>query len=127
MAFLSIFPNTPGVTVVIPKIHYQSDIFSLSDENFFELLIATRTVSKLLVKELDGVSRTALVFEGFGVDHVHAKLFPLHGTDKEKWEPIRSDISNFTDQYKGYISTHDSIRVDDEDLAEFSDIIRERG
>lgn len=125
VAFLSIFPNTEGVTVVIPKAHYTSYAFDLSDEVLTDLMLATKKVAKLLDAKLENVGRTALVFEGFGVDHVHAKLFPMHGTaDMAKWKPIESKVEKYFDQYEGYISSHDYKREDDEKLDALAKKIR---
>ena len=67
------------------------------------------------------VGRTGLLFEGFGVDHVHAKLFPMHGTkDMAKWQPIASHHKKYFEQYEGYISSHDCEREDDEVLAKLA-------
>lgn len=121
VAFLSIFPNTEGTTVVIPKAHYTSYAFDLPDEVLTELMLATKKVAKLLDEKLEDVGRTALVFEGFGVDHIHAKLFPMHGTaDMTEWRPIESKVEKYFDQYEGYISSHDYKREDDERLAELA-------
>ena len=111
IAFLSIFPNTPGVTVVIPKKHHSSYIFDMPNDLIFGLMSAAKTVANILDKALN-VGRCALVFEGLGVDHLHAKLFPLHGTKKnESWKPIKSNDHKsdlpFFDYYQGYISSHD--------------------
>lgn len=117
IAFLSIFPNTEGVTVVIPKTHYSSYAFDLPDEVLSELVIATKKVAKLLDSKLEDVGRSAMVFEGFGVDHVHAKLFPMHGTaDMKNWKPIESSVQKYFDTYEGYISSHDYKRADDSEL-----------
>lgn len=128
LAFLSIFPNTPGVTVVIPKAHHPSYAFDLPDSALTDLILATKQVAKLLDAGLDDVGRTAMVFEGFGVDHVHAKLFPMHGTkDMAHWKPIESrDIRKYFDRYEGYISSHDYERADDAALAALAKKIRER-
>jgi hypothetical protein len=66
MAFLSIFPNTEGVTVVIPKDHYGSYAFDLPDEVLANLTIAAKKVGKLLDTALETVGRTGLIYEGFG-------------------------------------------------------------
>jgi diadenosine tetraphosphate (Ap4A) HIT family hydrolase len=125
MAFLSIFPNTVGTTVVIPKVHYGSYAFDLSDDVLTGLILATKKVAKLLDVKLEDVGRTALVFEGFGVDHIHAKLFPMHGTDRmAEWKPIESKVETFFDMYPGYISSHDSKRADDEKLSALAKNIR---
>lgn len=117
IAFLSIFPNTEGVTVVIPKKHYPSYVFDLPDNVLNELMHATKSVAKLLDEKLEDVGRTALVFEGYGVDHIHAKLFPMHGTaDMVEWRPIESSIETYFTEYPGYISSHDAARASAEDL-----------
>lgn len=124
MAFLSIFPNTEGFTVVIPKDHYGSYAFDLPDEVLQELTTVCKEVGKLLDRTFDDVGRTGMIFEGFGVDHVHAKLVPMHGTDQEGWEQISSDIDTYFEEYPGYLSSHDSDRVDDETLAGLAEEIR---
>jgi diadenosine tetraphosphate (Ap4A) HIT family hydrolase len=117
LAFLSISPNTEGMTIVIPKTYYSSYAFDLPDEILCELIVATKKVAKLLDSKLEDVGRTALVFEGFGVDHVHSKLYPMHGTaNMEKWKPIESKINKYFDKYEGYISSHDYKREDDTKL-----------
>jgi diadenosine tetraphosphate (Ap4A) HIT family hydrolase len=118
LAFLSIFPNTEGTSVVIPKHHYPSYAFGLPDETLADLILATKKVANLLDNALPDVGRTAMVFEGFGVDHVHSKLFPMHGTaDMENWKPIESSVAKYFNQYEGYISSHDYKRADDAELA----------
>ncbi len=126
LAFLSIYPNTDGFTVLITKEHYPSYAFDLSDNVLKDLIIAAKKVAKLLDKKLEDVGRTGLIFEGFGIDHVHAKLFPMHGTaNMKKWKPIKSNVNKFFEKYEGYISSHDYKRVDDKKLAELAKKIRE--
>lgn len=121
IAFLSIFPNTEGVTVVIPKTHYGSYAFDLPDDVLSDLMLATKKVAKLLDSKLEDVGRTAMVFEGFGVDHIHAKLFPMHGTKNlAEWKPIESKVDKYFNKYEGYISSHDYKREDDEKLGELT-------
>ncbi len=127
LAFLSIFPNTEGVTVVIPKKHYPSYAFDLPDDVLSALIVATKHVAKLLDAKLADVGRTAMVFEGFGVDHVHAKLFPMHGTaNMAEWRPIESGVAKYFDQYEGYISSHDYERADDATLASLAAKLRNK-
>lgn len=117
IAFLSIFPNTEGVTVVIPKKHYPSYVFDLPDDVLWDLVFATKKVAKLLDMKLEDVGRTALVFEGFGVDHIHAKLYPMHGTaNMGQWKPLNSDIDKYFHRYEGYISSHDYKGVSESEL-----------
>lgn len=125
VAFLSIFPNTEGFTVVIPKRHYSSYVFDLEDSVLNDLIIAVKKVAKLLDNKLDDVGRTGMIFEGFGVDHVHAKLFPMHGTKMSEWKQIKSNVDKYFEQYEGYISSHDYKREDDLKLAALAKKIRE--
>lgn len=125
MAFLSIFPNTDGFTVVMPKDHKPSYAFENDDKTLTELMLATKKVALLLDQAFEDVGRTGMFFEGFGVDHLHSKLFPMHGTaDMEKWKPIESDVDVFFDQYPGYLSSHNAKRADDEKLAKLADKIK---
>ncbi|OGJ92457.1 MAG: diadenosine tetraphosphate hydrolase [Candidatus Raymondbacteria bacterium RifOxyC12_full_50_8] len=125
LAFLTIFPNTPGFTVVIPKKHYSSYAFDLKESVLTKLVLAAKKVGKLIDKKLPGVGRTGLIFEGFGVDHVHAKLFPMHGTAKlKKRKPIISKQTKFFHAYEGYISSHDCKRAPDYQLAKIASKIR---
>ncbi|MDD5693466.1 MAG: HIT family protein [Patescibacteria group bacterium] len=102
-AFLDLNPNTRGMTLVIPKDHFDSDLFDLSDKEIALFLQATKKVSKILERGLK-VQRVALVIEGMGVDHLHAKLYPLHGLSEKFSENWASDKIYF-DNYEGYLST----------------------
>jgi len=117
LAFLSIFPNTEGFSVVIPKKHYSSYAFDLPDQVLADLAKAAKKVGKLLDRKLTDVGRTGMIFEGFGVDHVHAKLFPMHGTKSRNWKPVRSNVNKYFKKYEGYICSHDYQRADDKKLA----------
>lgn len=126
VAFLTPMPNTPGTTVVITREHYTSYVFDLPQDVRQGLIEASGKVAKLLDK-MPGVGRTAMVFEGFGVNHIHAKLYPLHGTDIPEWKPINSNNDDFTETYRGCISTHDGPRWDEPRLAALTDLIRKGG
>jgi diadenosine tetraphosphate (Ap4A) HIT family hydrolase len=115
LAFLSIYPNTKGVTVVIPKEHYTSYVFEQPDNVVSDLMNVCKEVAELLDSKLN-VGRTALVFEGYGVNHLHAKLFPLHGTSKESWTPIKSNVDTYFEKYVGFLSTNDSKLATDDEL-----------
>ncbi|MBB4815557.1 MULTISPECIES: HIT family protein [Pseudomonas] len=125
MAFLSIFPNTPGFSVVIPKAHYGSYGFAQSDEVLCELVVAAKKTALLIDRALAGVARTGMILEGYGVDHLHAKLFPMHGTGEDSaFKKISSRMDKFFDRYEGYLSSHDCARADDSALAELAAHIR---
>ena len=109
LAFLSRRPNTLGFTVVLPRAHFPSYVFDLPDDDLHALVDAARTVARMLDRHFADVGRTGLILEGFGVDHAHAKLIPMHGTADaaERWRPIRSNVGTYSDTYEGYLSSHE--------------------
>ncbi|MBJ9373724.1 MULTISPECIES: HIT family protein [Acinetobacter] len=118
LAILSIYPNTEGFTVVLPKKHYTSYAFELDDDILLKLVLASKKVAKILDNAFEDVGRTGLFLEGFGVNHLHSKLFPMHGTNHliKDWKPVKSDINTYFEEYRGYISSHDSERISDDEL-----------
>lgn len=125
IAILGIFPNTKGMTVVFPKTHFSSYAFDLEDDVLKSLILAAKRVGRKLDKALPTSMRTGLVFEGFGVDHVHAKLYPLHNKQGKHAVPKESQKDEYFEEYPGYISSHDSKRADDRELAELAKLLRE--
>ena len=116
IAFLTPFPNTPGLTVVIPKENPGDYVFSISDDLYVEFLLATKIVAKVLEKALD-IERVALVFEGTGVAHVHAKLYPLYGSHAKQTN-VWSDHTEFSKTYRKYITTAEGPRMNNDELRE---------
>src|ERR1035437_1716342 len=114
LAFLTPFPNTPGLTIVVPKINTGGYIFNLDNDNYVGLLEASKKVAKILEKAFS-TPRVALVFEGTGVAYVHAKLYPLHGklaTETNVW----SKHKEFYPEYVGYMTTVEGLKMSDEEL-----------
>lgn len=128
IAFLSIFPNTEGFSVVATKEHLPSYAFDNSDEVLSRLIVATKKVARIIDGTFEDVGRTGMFFEGFGVDHLHSKLFPMHGTgDMEEWGNIESGKNNtYYEEYPGFLSSNDSIRADDEKLSKLAEKLREK-
>lgn len=124
VAFLSVTPNTEGFSVVIPKQHYSGYVFGMPDKEMLAFMHAVKTVSQLLENKLDDVGRTAVILEGFGVDHAHAKLFPMHGTiGMRVWNKPRPKVKKFFKKYEGYVSSHSSEKMPDELLKKIADKI----
>lgn len=66
-----------------------------------------------------------MFLEGYGVDHLHSKLSPMHGTgDSSKFQLIEYKVDKFYDNYEGYLSSHDWKRADDNQLMEIAAQIR---
>lgn len=122
LAFLTPFPNTPGLTVVIPKQNPGDYVFSLDRESYAEYTQAVKTAANILEKAFD-IPRVALVFEGTGIAHVHAKLIPLHG--KLAYETgVWSLHKEFNEEYKGWLTTAEGPKMSDERLDEIQAKIR---
>ncbi|MEK7063064.1 MAG: HIT family protein [Patescibacteria group bacterium] len=124
IAFLSIFPNTEGFSVVIPKAHQPSYIFEAEDEVITGIVHAAKEVARKIDSAFADVGRTGMIFEGFGVDHLHAKLFPMHGTTSDGWKQHVSKVDKYFERYEGYMSSHDYQRADDEKLAALAEKIK---
>lgn len=120
-AFLDINPNTEGMTLVIPKKHFNSDIFEMPDTNMIGLMHAGKKVVKMLEKGLN-VKRVSLVVEGMGVNHIHLKLYPLHGLNN-KFEETWGKERIYFEKYDGYISTQLGPQKSPEELQKVADKI----
>lgn len=114
LAFLTPFPNTPGLTIVIPKYNAGDYIFSIPDDVYTGLLHATKKVASVLEKAFN-TPRIALVFEGTGVAYVHAKLYPLHG-ELAGQTNVWSKQTEFVEEYRGFLTTIEGPRMDDSEL-----------
>ncbi len=122
LAFLTPFPNTPGFTVLIPKRNLSDYLFAMKDEEYHALLDASKTVAHILEKAFD-TPRIAMIVEGTGVAYVHIKLIPLHG-DLASQTNVWSEYTEFTDVYRGWITTAEGPRMSDEQLNELQMKIR---
>jgi len=122
LAFLTPFPNTPGYTVVIPKENPGDYVFDIEDTVYEGLMRATKLVAKKLEKAFD-TPRIAMVFEGTGVAHVHAKLIPLHG-DLASKTGVWSDHKVFNEEYPGHLTTTEGPKMDDADLDRYQKMIK---
>ena len=127
MAFLSIFPNTEGFTVIIPKKHYDSDVLSMPDDKLKDFVIAAKKVSNILIKHFDDVGRVGLMMEGTGINHAHIKLFPMHGTEnlkKGEWRQFHSNIDTFFENYEGCMSSNDGPKANENNIKKLADNLR---
>ena len=122
-AFLSIDPNTEGVTVVIPKDHFESDVLSLPDEILKDLIVASKKVGNILRNYFFDVERVGFIIEGMGMPHMHVKLFPMHGTEYLKngeWKQFTSNHDAWFPKYEGFLSSAGGPLADMEKLRELS-------
>lgn len=103
IALLDIFPNCKWQTLLIPKKHFDSDAFDMPTQDYLALMEATQKVAKLLEKGLK-VQRVAMVMEWMWVNHVHIKLYPLHGLDQKFTEMLGHEKVR-SDRYEWYLTT----------------------
>ncbi|MEI6532412.1 MAG: HIT family protein [Candidatus Roizmanbacteria bacterium] len=78
MAFLDIFPSTKGQTIVIPKVWHDPYLFNNPDNFIQDFMVYVKKIALKLDKAL-GSERCRIFFEGYGVPHLHAKLYPSYG------------------------------------------------
>lgn len=121
VAILDINPNVKGMTLVLTKTHYDSDATDMPDKAYKDLMIAAKKVAKLLESKLK-VKRVAIVMEGMGVNHVHIKLYPIHGL-KEKFTEMWAKDKIYFDNYEGYISTQTGPQKSAEELKKVAEEI----
>jgi len=76
LAILDAFPACKGQMLVIPKRHYDSDIFLMDDDMYGALMLATKEVVGLM-KKWFAVEKVGMVVEWLQVPHAHVKLYPF--------------------------------------------------
>lgn len=127
-AFLSIDPNTPGFSLVVPKEHHGSDILKMPENELRDFIIAAKQVATVLESFYEDVGRVGLIMEGTGIDHAHIKLVPMHSTEHMKrgeWKQYLSGVEHWFDKYEGWISSAGGPNADREELIELSKQIRD--
>ena len=121
-AFLDLQPNCKWQTLVIPKKHYDSDLFAINDEWFYgRYMKAIDEVVNLLKKSL-WVVRVGMIMEGMWVNHLHIKLYPMRWLDKE-WKPVEAEEKVFYDIYPGFLTTKMWEALSQEELAKVANEI----
>ncbi len=118
LGFLDIFANTEGFSVVITREHHPSDIARADAAVVCELMRAARLVAAKIASAYDDVDRCAVVFEGMMIDHLHAKVIPMHQTAGLRPGPEADTTARgdqFFEAYPGYITTKIMNRQADED------------
>lgn len=121
LGFLDIFPNTEAFSVVITKQHLPSDVSRASSQAAAGLFEATRHVAAKIADAYDDVDRCAIVFEGMMIDHLHAKVIPLHHTAGLRPGPepeTTARSQQYFEAYPGYVTTEIAAsRADEQHLA----------
>ncbi len=131
LGFLDIFPNTEAFSVVIAKQHLPSDISRASSQAAAGLFEATRHVAAKIADAYDDVDRCGIVFEGMMIDHLHAKVIPLHQTADVRPGPEPETTARshqYFEAYPGYVTTEIAAgRADESHLAAVAAKINSQG
>lgn len=96
-----------GFTVLVPRAHLSSDIFSLDKADYGHLLEAAHAVAQVL-KSTFGARQIGMMFEGFEIDYAHVKLIPIRYPSDASGSPrIRTPIyqAEFHENYPGYLTS----------------------
>jgi len=124
IAILDIFPNCKWQTLLISKQHYDSDLFSLHDKELYkDVILATDEITQLLKKKLK-VQRVGIIIEWMWVNHLHIKLYPMHGIEGERQQNIWGK-KVFFKEYPGYLTTEVGEQANFEELANIQKQITE--
>ena len=118
LAILDAFPLIEGQTVVTTKKHHPGYYFEMPEDEYNNLMLFVKKTANKLDKGL-GVERTMMVAQGYSIDHVHIKLFPVkevHATkvSDENYEKLTTLMKQW---YSGFIvSMSGRNKASDEDL-----------
>jgi len=103
LAILDISPNCKWMTLLMSKKHYWSDLFDLDNEFYSKFLLIVKKIVEILKRWLE-VHRVTMVMEWMDVDHLHIKLYPLHGVEKQ-WQEYCAREKIYFDKYEWYVTT----------------------
>ena len=96
-AFLTIEPETPGHTLVIPKAQVDK-VYEVEDEDYQALWASVKKIAAHM-EEVLGV-RIAMQVIGIDVPHAHVHLIPM-SSDRRTWgSPSRADDAELAEMAK---------------------------
>jgi histidine triad (HIT) family protein len=81
--FLTIQPQTPGHTLLIPKNHY-ADFLEMPTDEYTKLMEVGKIFGEK-IKKVFSPKRVALLFAGLDVNHTHLHIYALN--EKEELNP----------------------------------------
>ena len=116
-----------GFTVLVPRAHLPSDIFSLDKADYTQLVEAAHTVARVL-KRAFGAKQVGMIFEGFEIDYAHVKLIPIRDAPADSTSPrTKSPIqeADYHESYPGYVTSLNGPAIrDTESLSRDAQAIR---
>ncbi len=124
LSFLDINPNTDGVSLVIPKMHFESDPDRVNKETLVKTYEFALETSKKIKEKLK-VERVGLAIEGMGVNHFHIKLYPFHGVGGD-FVPLDTEHERkFYENYPGYLTTRLGPAADMDKLKKIQELFKD--
>lgn len=85
-AFLDIFPQHPGHTLIVPKV--EVDHFSDVPEPYYSAIFQTAKKLSKAIKQATGCKRVAAAFVGYQIPHCHYQLLPTDSAEDFIWNEV---------------------------------------
>ena len=85
-AFLDIFPQVPGHTLIVPKI--EVDHFSDVPEPYYSAIFQTAKKLSKAVEKATGCKRVCTAFLGYQAPHCHYQLLPTESEADFVWRSV---------------------------------------
>lgn len=85
-AFLDIFPQHPGHTLIVPKI--EIDHFSDVPEPYYSAIFQTAKKLSKALQKATGCKRVVTAFLGYQVPHCHYQLLPTNSEKDFVWNDV---------------------------------------
>ncbi|XP_078589389.1 uncharacterized protein LOC144869765 [Branchiostoma floridae x Branchiostoma japonicum] len=114
VAFMDPTPNMRGATVVMCKDQEARDLWTLTEEQFVKLMLATKQIAQHVAGKLK-VRRCTMVADSKVRGHAHTLVLPLDSVGK-RWSPVVAEETVFSTVYPGYVTTKSGPRAEDSTL-----------
>lgn len=85
-AFLDIFPQVPGHTIIVPKI--EVDHFTEVPEPYYSAIFQTAKKLAPALKSATNCHRVCTAFLGYQIPHCHYQLLPTQSEEDFRWRPM---------------------------------------
>ncbi len=85
-AFLDIFPQHPGHTLIVPKI--EVDHFADVPEPYYSAIFQAAKILAPAIKGATGCTRVCAAFVGYQVQHCHYQLLPTQSIMDFAWKSM---------------------------------------
>ena len=105
LAFLDVFPTTPGHTLVIPKQEVDY-LFALNDELYTGLMAFAKRIAPAIEKAVP-CRRIGVAVIGLEVPHAHIHLIPLNTMAdmdfSHKLKPTPDELAETAEKIRGFL------------------------